>query len=150
MAKDEKKMGKTERQRAIDTADRWFSRYIRISDKNNQVNGQDVYCQCFTTKKYYEIKEIQCGHFISRGHFSTRWDTNNARPQSVYANKWKSGMHTEFRMYLKDELGVKELDKLEIKGNVTQYYSPIEIRAIAKEFRLLVRAKEKELNIKIW
>ena len=141
---------KTERQRAIDTADRWFSRWIRISDKKNQVNGQDIYCQCFTTGKYYHILEIQCGHFITRGHYSTRWDISNARPQGVYANRYKSGMPLEFETNLKAAEGGKMVESLKTKGNIPIKYNVVEIREIAKHYRLLVRAKEKELGIKVW
>ena len=141
---------KSERQRAIDTADRWFSRYIRISDKHNQINGQDVYCKCYTTGKYYHIKDIQCGHFIGRGHFSTRYNEINAKPQGVYANKWKSGMPLEFRTALIEQYGTKTVESLETKGNIPLKYSIVELRQIAKEFRLKVREKEKKLGIKVW
>ena len=141
---------KTERQRAIDTADRWFSRWIRISDKHNTVNGNDIYCQCFTTKKYYHILNLQCGHYITRGHFSTRWDRNNARPQSVYANKYKSGMPLEFEINLKADIGQYALGNLKRKGNMPYKWNVVEIRQIAKEFRVLVRQIEKELGIKVW
>ena len=143
-------MAKTERQRAIKTADDWFSRWIRISDKHNQINGQDIYCKCFTTKKYYHILEVQCGHFITRGHFSTRWDTNNARPQGIYANRYKSGMPLEFEMHLKEAEGVKAVETIKTKGNLPFKFNVVEIRQIARHYRLLVREKEKQLGIKVW
>ena len=143
-------MAKTERQKAVDTADRWFSRYIRISDKHNQVNGKDVYCKCITTGKYVHIKEIQCGHFIGRGHFSTRYDEMNAHPQSVYANKWKSGMPLEYRMALTELYGTKAVETLETKGNIPLKYSIEELRQVAKDFRLKTREIEKGLKIKVW
>ena len=143
-------MAKSDRQRAIDTADRWFSRWVRISNKKNTINGSDVYCQCYTTKKYYHIKDIQCGHFISRGHFSVRWDETNARPQSIYANKWKSGMPLEFETYLEAEIGQYALGNLKRKGSMPIKWNVSEIRQIAKEYRLKTRAKEKKLGIKVW
>ena len=141
---------KTERQRAIKTADTWFSRYIRISDPSVTVNGNDLYVQCYTTKKYYHILNLQCGHYITRGHFSTRWDRNNARPQSVYANKYKSGMPLEFEINLKADIGQYALGNLKRKGNMPYKWNVVEIRQIAKEFRLKTREKEKELGIKVW
>jgi len=141
---------KSDRQRAITTADNWFSRYIRISDKDNQINGKDIYCKCYTTGKYYHIKTIQCGHYISRGHYSTRWDINNARPQGVYANKYKSGMPLEFESYLKAEIGQYALGNLKRKGSMPMKWNVVEIRAIAKEYRLLTREIERNLGVKIW
>jgi len=141
---------KTDRQRAIKTADTWFSRYIRISDKHNQINGKDIYCKCFTTGKYYHILEIQCGHFVTRGHFSTRWDFNNARPQGVYANRYKSGMPLEFESHLVEQIGIKAVESLKVKGSLPMKYNVVEIRQIAKVFRLMVRDFEKNLGCKIW
>ena len=120
---------KSERQRAIDRADQWFSRYIRLKYSSNGV------CICYTTGKPKPIILIECGHFISRGKFPTRWDERNARPQSTYANKWKGGMHYEFRQRLIADLGLEEVENLERLANSTIKYTTEEIRKIAKEYR---------------
>ena len=141
---------KTERQRAEDTAWRWFSRWVRISDKHNQINGADIYCKCYTTGRYYYIKEIQAGHFISRGHHSVKYNPMNCKPQSVYANKWKNGMPMEFRSALVREYGSKVVESLERQGAVTVKHSIPELRDIAKKYRILVREKESQLGVKVW
>ncbi|MCK5016228.1 MAG: recombination protein NinG [Candidatus Peribacteraceae bacterium] len=141
---------RNERQRAIKTADDWFSRWVRIGNKKTILNGDDVYCQCYTTKSYYHILEIQCGHFITRGHFSTRYDENNARPQSVFANRYKSGMPLEFEQNLIKELGANTIDILKLRGQLIIKQTIPDLRDIAKKYRIKVREKEKELGTKIW
>ena len=60
----------TKRQRAVNKADTAFSRYIRARD--NWV--------CFTCGKvgYDRDGVMNCGHLITRGKHSVRWDERNA------------------------------------------------------------------------
>lgn len=60
--------------RSLDT---YFSQYIR---NKYSVNG---ICTCYTCGKKLPIKQMQNGHFISRGYLVTRWNENNCRPQCL-------------------------------------------------------------------
>ena len=136
---------------AEDTAWRWFSRWIRISDPTVVRNGNDLFAQCYTTKKYYNLLELQAGHYQTQGgHNATKFDEENVRPQCVYANKHLHGMRSEFCDYLKKELGTKKFNAMILRSNQYCKRSLEEFKAIAKKYRNLVREKEKELGIKIW
>ena len=72
--------------------DKWFSLYIRLRDANDF-----GLVQCFTcgVVKPYN-KGMQCGHFQSRSHLSTRFDEVNCQPQCVGCNMFKQGEQYKF------------------------------------------------------
>lgn len=69
---NKKRKGKTERQKAVDRADRYFSLYIRERDRRCVV--------CNTTEL------LTCGHLITRSFYATRWDPMNAFGQCKGCN----------------------------------------------------------------
>ena len=75
MPKTAKKPTRSKLVKKLDTV---FSQYIRRSNADN--NG---YCTCVTCNKTFHWKEIQAGHFMSRKHYSTRWDERNVKTQCV-------------------------------------------------------------------
>jgi hypothetical protein len=48
-------------------------------------------------------QEAQCGHFISRKNYATRWLPQNCRPQSEYDNCFLSGNIDVYRKKLEEE-----------------------------------------------
>jgi len=48
---------------------------------------------------------MQCGHFMSRRHYSTRWLDTNARPQCYGCNVHSQGRNYEFALNLNKEYG---------------------------------------------
>jgi hypothetical protein len=75
-----------------------FSQYIRLS------NSKNGFCTCVTCGRLYEWKKIQAGHFMSRQHYSVRWDERNVKPQCYGCNVMQQGKQFEFSRYLGEEL----------------------------------------------
>ena len=75
-----------------------FSQYIRRKDL---INGLAT---CVTCGKSNEPKKMQCGHFMSRRHYSTRWDENNVGVQCYGCNITNQGMQYAFSKYLGEEI----------------------------------------------
>ena len=48
---------------------------------------------------------MQCGHFISRRHYITRWKETNAKPQCYSCNVGNQGMQYQFALNLNKEYG---------------------------------------------
>lgn len=125
-------MGRTARQKAIDQADIWFSKYIRLkyADKSGMV-------KCYTCGKPHrwdQGRRMNCGHFMSRGKLTTRWHENNARPQCVGCNKYKSGRQYEFGLKLDQEReGLAE--EMRILSEQLTKLNAAEIREIAADYR---------------
>ena len=96
MPKTAKKPTRSKLVKKLDTV---FSQYIRRSNADN--NG---YCTCVTCNKTFHWKEIQAGHFMSRKHYSIRWDERNVKPQCVGCNVYRYGLAYEFSLFLGSEL----------------------------------------------
>ena len=76
--------------------DKWFSLYVRLRYSENGL------CQCFTCGKvaHYKKGGMQCGHFQSRKHLTTRWDLKNCQVQCSGCNIFKSGEQYKFSLAL--------------------------------------------------
>lgn len=109
-----RKIKKSERQKAIEKADRYCSLYVRLSHAD-----EFWYVTCYTCWKRKHRKEIQCWHRIWRRYISTRWNLDNVRPQCVGCNdkRWGNWMSVEFKANLIDEIWeerVNAVDQLAI------------------------------------
>ena len=93
---------KISRSKLIKKLDIIFSKYIRV--KNADKHG---FCTCVTCKKKFHWKSIQAGHFMSRKHYSTRWNENNVHPQCVGCNMFKQGEQYKYSVFLGPELAEK-------------------------------------------
>lgn len=76
-----------------------FSKFIRYS---KSYNGK---CKCVTCGVVKDIKEMQCGHFISRKYYSTRWDEVNCNPQCYSCNVMQNGKQYEHSLYIDSKYG---------------------------------------------
>ena len=94
-----------------------FSKYIRWKYADH--NG---YVECYTCGTFKHVKEMQCGHFMSRRHYSTRWSEDNTRPQCVKCNMFEQGNQYIFGKKLEAELG-EDFNKLLRLKNQTAKYS---------------------------
>ena len=74
-----------------------FSIYIRTA------HSVDGICTCYTCGKQGTIKELQNGHFVSRGYTATRWHEDNCRPQCVGCNIFGNGKPLDFEEHLKND-----------------------------------------------
>lgn len=103
--------GKTPRQRAMDNADMWFSRYIRLKYSEQKMFGLFV-AKCYTCGAIHDIKLLDNGHYVNREHKTVRFNEDNCRPQCTYCNRYRSGRHLEFGINLVKEIGSKRVDVL--------------------------------------
>lgn len=89
---------KTSRSKVVKELDKAFSRYIRLRASN-----LDGYCECYTCGRSYELKKMQCGHFMSRARYATRWHEDNCRPQCYGCNVMQQGRQYDFGINLDRE-----------------------------------------------
>lgn len=110
--------------------DRVFSIYIRrrFADKNGMV-------KCFTSGKILHWGMAQCGHFISRRHFATRWDEINCQVQSVAENMFNQGNAPGFAKRLDEKYGAGTVDKLLQKKNNKFKLEAFILEALITEYK---------------
>ena len=85
------KSKKPKRSTLVKKADAIFSQFIR--QRNADDNGMT---ECFTCGKKDHWKSLQCGHFMSRKHYSTRWNEDNCQVQCAGCNVFRYGEQYTF------------------------------------------------------
>lgn len=120
---------KTSTSNLVEDLDSVFSQYIRCkyADSNGMV-------ECYTSGKLMKWQDAQCGHFISRKHYATRWLPQNCRPQSEYDNCFLSGNIHVYREKLEEENpGI--LEYLEEQSRIIYKPSIDELKEMIHEYR---------------
>jgi hypothetical protein len=88
-------------------------------------------CTCVTCGKQYHWKNIQAGHFMSRKHYSTRWDERNVKSQCVGCNVFKSGQAYLFSIFLGSELA----NELYLKSKETVKFSSQDLQDMIDDYQ---------------
>lgn len=141
---------KNGKSRAMDRADQWFSRFVRINFSEQVTTGGLVICKCYTCDNFHAADEIQCGHWQRRGYKATRFEPDNARPQCVKCNKWRSGEPEKFEINLINEVGEKKVVELKQLAQSDFKDSEYFYREQAAKYRKLTNEVIKNKNIKKW
>ena len=98
-------MKKPSRKTLVKKLDTIFSQYIRRKDAIDDI------ATCVTCGKKDHYKKLQCGHFMSRSNYSTRWEENNVGVQCYGCNISRSGEQYKFSQYLGNKLAEEMLIK---------------------------------------
>jgi hypothetical protein len=95
--------------------DKWFSLFVRLRDVDAFGN-----VTCFTCGKYSNYKVgMQCGHFQSRKHYSTRWNEKNCEVQCVSCNMFNQGEQFKFAIKIDQKHGEGTAMQLEQEARKT-------------------------------
>ena len=101
---------KTPLKKAIAKLDAVFSQYIRLRDSNEHGIGR-----CITCGRFKFWKEADCGHYIKRQHYSTRWDEKNCSLQCKACNAFEQGANEKYKIAIDQKWGAGTSDLLEVK-----------------------------------
>ena len=94
--------------------DKVFSQFIRLRLADENWNAKCVTCG---TVKYW--KELQCGHFMSRRHQSTRWNEENTACQCMACNIFNQGEQYKFSLYIDKTYGEGKSNELMLLSKQT-------------------------------
>ena len=111
----------------------FFSLYIRQRYAINEI------AQCFTCGRKDNWKKLQCGHFQSRKHYSTRFDEINCQVQCAGCNVFKYGEQFVFGKNLDLEYGKGCSESLYYKAKQITKYSYDEIEDLINKYNLLIK-----------
>lgn len=106
-----------------------FSQYIRqkYADNFGMVS-------CYTCGSRKHWKDMQNGHYISRGNMATRWLEENCRVQCVGCNVFKNGNYVEYSSRLIEEIGLKKYKELVKKKYEIKQFSIKDIQDLIKKY----------------
>ena len=144
--KTKKKLqNKFSKKKLIEKLDEVFSKYIRLKYADSR-----GFCRCISCGKPHYWKEIQCGHYMSRRYFSTRWSEDNCRPQDVACNIFNQGNIQMYRIGLIKEIGEQRVNLVEARAmQETSKYGEFELNAMIQHYtkEVLRIAKEKGIEL---
>lgn len=116
---------KQTRSKIVKKLDAVFSEYIRRRYAKNDI------AECVTCGKQDHWKRLQAGHFMSRKHYSTRWDEDNVQVQCSGCNVFRYGEQYKFSLYLGQELA----DELHAKSNKTVKIDTYELQEMIEKYQ---------------
>ena len=108
---------KPSRKTIVKKLDTVFSQYIRRRFAVNEI------AECVTCGKKAHWKELQAGHFMSRKHYSTRWDETNVQVQCSGCNVFRYGEQFKYGLYLEQAYGEGTALELQNKSREITKYS---------------------------
>ena len=121
--------------------DKWFSLYIRLRTSHNGI------VQCFTCSTIGHYKKMQCGHFQSRRHHSTRWNEQNCEVQCVKCNMFKQGEQWKFGIRLDAKYGLGTSQELEYLAKQTVKRTRIDYEEDIRYYKAIVKNLKQEKGI---
>jgi hypothetical protein len=142
--------GKSEKSKAMDLADSWFSRYIRIK-YHYKIIGDEVYCRCIVSGTSENAKNMDNGHCFSREFKPTRFEEDNCRPQNRSSNRYRGEAdHYKFIENLTKEIGDERFERINALRKETGEDNEAFYKEMACKYRKEVNRLLKELEIKKW
>ena len=141
---------KTSRQKAMDLADMWFSRFIRIKYHFQILTDGTVLNKCIISGAIKKAISMDNGHCFSRSFKATRFEEDNCRPQNRSSNRFSGEAdHYKFIDNLKSQIGeerfnrIDELRKQEGEDSKQFYLEQAEkYRKLTNELLTVIEAKK--------
>ena len=109
--------------------DKVFSVWIR-----KKYSDQFGKAQCVSCGKKDDWTKLQCGHYISRGNYSTRYSEKNCFPQCVADNIFKKGDYPNFTKHILDNYGEQYLQDLISEGRKIKQWTANELRELIAKY----------------
>jgi hypothetical protein len=116
---------KVKRSTLVKNLDTVFSQYIRLR------YAKDEIAECITCGKKDHYKKLQCGHFMSRRHYSTRWDENNVGVQCYGCNITSQGQQFLFAKYL----GLELAEQMVLKSKQTVKFTDADLQDMIQHYK---------------
>lgn len=132
-----KKVQKRSKPKLVAKLDKVFSEYIRLRDSFSYQG--ELYFRCISCGQIKPYAQADCGHYINRGHMSTRYHEDNCHAQCRSCNRFDEGNIYNYRRGLVGKIGEQRVVLLESQKNETKKYSDFELEAMIKHYGELVR-----------
>lgn len=120
---------------SLGKADRAFSLFIRLSQC--MASGNTLFGKCVTCGEMKPFEVLQCGHWIERGYFGTRFEVDNCHIQCIFCNS-KNGLNgatEKHEAYIAANCGHSTVINLQITTKLyPKRQSDFELEEIAKDF----------------
>lgn len=121
-------------------ADKWWSlatRYRFATFTNGSWEAE-----CITCNQTKPLKSLQCGHFMSRAHNTTRFSEENTAPQCFGCNVMQQGKQYQFGMWVDRMYGDGTAKRLYEESRVSHQFKVEELQQIIQDAKTQVQFYE--------
>lgn len=127
-------------------ADKYFSLATRY--RFAELVGGEYVAQCFTCtiKEWKPIKVLQCGHFMSRAHNSTRYSEENTAPQCYGCNVMQQGRQYAFGLEIDGLYGEGTAQRLYKEAKTPLQFKREDLEEIIRESKEQVKYYETQIS----
>lgn len=116
---------------AVRKLDKTFSLYIRLRDS---APWDHRFFRCISCGQIKPFDQMDCGHFISRTHMATRFDTQNAHGECRACNRFSADHMLAYQRNLEAKIGKPAVEMLMVRGRQTKKWSAFELDLLQKHF----------------
>jgi len=118
------------RGKLVKELDAVYSQYIRNK------YAKDGIVQCVTCGTRKPINEMQNGHYVGRGKYSTRWLDDNCHPQCMQCNVFLKGNYPKYSEYIIKTYGSSKIAELNKLGDTIAKITTAEIEELIEKYKL--------------
>lgn len=122
--------------------DKIFSEFIRLRDADS--NGM---VGCISCMKIDHWENVDCGHFVNRGHMSTRYNEKNCNAQCRKCNRFDEGNSIGYTRGLIRKYGTQVIDELEILKHQESHLSDFDYEVLIKHYQKEVKRLREEKGL---
>jgi len=102
-------------------------------------------CQCVTCNKVQHWKEMDGGHFVSRGHNATLLVEENIHPQCKQCNGFKKGNIDSYSLFMIDTYGLDAMRELIDSKHQPRKFTALELEDLIAEYKARIKEQEQRL-----
>lgn len=137
--KSEPKLKKTPAQRkSISILKKEADKYFSIATRY-RFSNDDGTAECVTCGVRKPVKQLQCGHFMSRRFNSTRFEERNTAPQCVACNMFRSGEQYKFSLFIEDYYGKGTAEELRALAQRIHKFTREELEQIVSDSKETIK-----------
>ena len=103
------------------------------------------FCECVTCNKVQHWKEMDGGHFVSRGHNSTLLVEENIHPQCKGCNGYRKGNIDSYSLFMIDTYGLDAMRELIASKHHPRKFTAIELQDLIAEYKCRIKEQEQRL-----
>lgn len=122
---------------------KWFNRFIRLRDVDE--NGLGRCCSC---RKFTHFRGADAGHYVSCKQEATRFDEENVHFQCQSCNRFQEGNKPDHAEHITNLYGPKKTDELLFKSRIACIRKRYDFEVIADHYRERCKQLEKIKNVK--
>lgn len=124
--------------------DRIFALYIRLRDVMPSGYGK-----CISCGRIKAFSELDCGHFFSRTHMSTRFDEDNCHAECKFCNRISSEHLIGYRDNLLHKIGQSRLDRLNVLAHSSKHWMDFELEEMIEHYKKEVKRLSADKGIHV-